>query len=570
MKNSMLTPWGERLDPNHVLEEYPRPQMVRDSYVNLNGFWDYAVTPDGAFPFRMDGCILVPFSPECLLSRVHRQLLPDEYLWYERALPQGRPSDGRRCLLHFGAVDQCAVVFVNGRRAGRHVGGYLPFSLDITDYLTEEENTLTVRVQDYSDTSYHARGKQALNASGMFYTAQSGIWQTVWLEYVPEEYLTDVRILPLYDSRTILLELSGGAARGREVICEISDGVSVQKSVFCSDSARISLEGLAWKPWTPETPFLYSVTVRAGDDCVRSYFAMRAFTIEKDRAGISRFCLNHSPLFLQGVLDQGYWSDGLYTAPSDDALVFDIQKMKELGFNMIRKHVKIEAARWYYHCDRLGMIVWQDMVNGGSSYNRALLTWLPNVNGRARRINDHRYRLLGRASRAGRREWVCECRDTIRYLSHFPCISTWVLFNEGWGQFDSDLIAEQVRRIDPYRLVDAASGWFTQKDSDFVSLHLYFQKLYTVPGDKPCVISEYGGYALPVPGHSQAESVYGYKKFRDARAYQRELARLQKEELEPLIAEGLSGAVYTQLSDVESEVNGIFTFDRRVCKLKPV
>lgn len=568
--DTMLTPWGERLHPAHILEEYPRPQMVRDSYINLNGFWDYAITPDGDFPQRMDGCILVPFSPEALLSRVHRQLRPDEYLWYERDLPSGRPSGGRRCLLHFGAVDQCAVVFVNGRRAGRHVGGYLPFTIDITDYLTGEENTLTVRVQDYSDTSYHARGKQALNASGMFYTAQSGIWQTVWLEFVPWEYLTDVRIFPLYDSRSILLELSGTAAQGDRVTCEISDGVSVTAVSLDSGRAHIPLEGLAWNPWTPEHPFLYSVTVSAGADRVQSYFAMRTFTVEKDSKGIPRFCLNHSPLFLQGVLDQGYWPDGLYTAPSDEALIFDIQKMKELGFNMIRKHVKIETARWYYHCDRLGMIVWQDMVNGGAAYRRALVTWLPNVNGRIQRISDHKYRLLGRGSRAGRREWVRECRDTVRYLSHFPCISTWVLFNEGWGQFDSDLIAEQVRRIDPHHLIDATSGWFTQENSDFASLHIYFRKLSIVAGDKPCVISEYGGYACPIPGHSQTDTVYGYKKFRDRKAYQRELAQLQQQELEPLIAQGLSGAVYTQLSDVESEVNGIFTYDRRVCKLAPV
>jgi hypothetical protein len=564
--NTLLTTWGEFLHPDHVLEEYPRPQMVRESYLNLNGFWDYAITEEGEFPCRMDGTILVPFSPETLLSRVHRKLQPDEYLWYERDLPVKAPKDDSRCILHFGAVDQCAIVFINGRKVCRHVGGYLPFEVDITDFLAAEENTLTVRVQDYSDTSYHARGKQSLHPSGMFYTAQSGIWQTVWLEWVPAVYIRDLRLTPDYDGNTVSVEVALNLASEENIICDISAG---DEKIHVESKSRRFKVTLDHKiSWTPESPNLYEVTVKLGQDCIKGYFAMRTYTIEKDRKGILRFCLNHQPLFLQGILDQGYWSDGLYTAPSDEALIFDLTKMKELGFNMIRKHCKIESARWYYHCDRLGMIVWQDMVNGGTTYNTPLVTWLPTVASKIRtKLDDHKYHRFGRGSKKGRFEWVRECRDTILYLSHFPCISTWVLFNEGWGQFDADLITEQVKKLDPHRLVDATSGWFMQNNSDFHSVHTYFRKLKMEETDKPYVISEYGGYDCHIAAHSAEEKAYGYKHFETVEEFQQALMRLQKEELEPLIEQGLCGAVYTQLSDVESEVNGLFTFDRKVCKL---
>ena len=510
--NTLLTTWGEQLNPSQVLEEYPRPHMVRESYVNLNGFWDYAITEEGDFPYQMEGTILVPFSPESLLSRVHSHLTPDEYLWYERVLPAQKPQDNSRCILHFGAVDQCAIVFINGRKVCRHVGGYLPFEVDITDYLTADENVLTVRVQDYSDTSYHARGKQSLNPSDMFYTAQSGIWQTVWLEWVPEVYIKDLRLTPVFDNSSVIVEITRNTYTEEKVVCEIDDGSEVIRVESFKTKFAVPLKNRI--PWTPESPFLYQVTVKTKEDCVSGYFAMRTFTIEKDRKGFPRFCLNHQPLFLQGILDQGYWPDGLYTAPSDEALIFDITKVKELGFNMIRKHIKIESPRWYYHCDRLGMIVWQDMVNGGTTYSSPLVTWLPTAAPKIReKIDDHNYKLLGRKSRKGRLEWIRECRDTILYLSHYPCISTWVLFNEGWGQFDADLITEQVKKLDPERLVDSTSGWFTQNNSDFHSVHTYFRKLKPEVSDKPYVISEYGGYACHIPEHSVVNKVYGYRKF---------------------------------------------------------
>lgn len=563
---TLLTTWGEQLHPDHVLDQYPRPQMVRNSFINLNGFWDYAITLEDDFPYSMDGTILVPFSPESLLSRVHRTLQPDEYLWYERDLPVVKPSDDKRCILHFGAVDQCAIIFVNGRKVCRHVGGYLPFECDITDYLTSDENTLTVRVQDYSDTSYHSRGKQVLEPFGMFYTAQSGIWQTVWLEWVPALYIKDAKLTCDYDRSTVTVELQ--LSETTEVPVKITIDEENKPSVIETTAHRITIPLKSKHAWTPRDPHLYPVRIQIGDDEVSCYFALRVFSIEEDRSKHPRVCLNHQPVFLNGVLDQGYWSDGLYTAPSDEALIYDIQTMKTLGFNMIRKHAKIECARWYYHCDRLGMIVWQDMVNGGGPYNKFRMTIKPTISKWYRTaFNDHNYAVLNRQSKAGRKEWTQECSDTVQYLSHFPCISTWVPFNEGWGQFDADRITAMIRHLDPTRLVDSTSGWFEQHNSDFHSLHIYFGKLYYDPSPKPYVISEYGGFAYRVEDHSAFDSLYGYKTYISINQFRKAFDELQ-EDLDDLIDEGLCGAVYTQLSDVESEMNGILTYDRRVCKLK--
>lgn len=562
---TLLTPWGEQLHPDHVLEEYPRPQMVRNSYINLNGFWDYAITVEDDFPYCMDGTILVPFSPESLLSRVHRQLRPEEYLWYERELPVQKPDNDKRCILHFGAVDQCAIIFINGRKVFRHVGGYLPFECDITDYLTPDENTLTVRVQDYSDTSYHSRGKQVLEPSSMFYTAQSGIWQTVWLEWVPPLYIQDARLSCDYDRSTVTVDLQ--LSETTEVPVRILINENPKAAVVETTSHRITIPVNTRHPWTPEDPYLYPVHIQVGEDEVSCYFALRIFSIEEDKSKIPRVCLNHNPLFLNGVLDQGYWSDGLYTAPADDALLYDIQTMKALGFNMIRKHAKIECARWYYHCDRLGMIVWQDMVNGGGPYNKYRMTIKPTINKLYRTaFNDHNYAVLNRQSKAGRKEWTQECSDTVLYLSHFPSISTWVPFNEGWGQFDADRITAMIRHLDPTRLIDSTSGWFEQHNSDFHSLHIYFGKLYYDTSSKPYVISEYGGLAYRVEQHAAFDSLYGYKTYISLNQFRKAYQELQ-DDVKDLMKQGLCGAVYTQLSDVESEMNGILTYDRRVCKL---
>jgi len=564
---TLTTIWGEALKPDSVLKEYPRPQMVRDSYINLNGLWNYAFTASKNYPSKFDGKILVPFSPESQLSGVRRQLKPHEFLWYETTFKVETPFKEHRCILHFGAVDQCCVVYINRRKVMRHVGGYLPFEVDITEYLKSGSNTLTLCVQDFSDTSYHSRGKQKLHRGGMFYTAVSGIWQTVFMEWVPETYIKKLFVTPDYESSTVKIQIISNKSSSQKMSVEIiDDGEIINQQTARLDHITLTIPNR--KDWSPERPFLYGLHIRLGEDFVTSYFAMRLMTIEPDNHNIPRFCLNHKPIFLHGVLDQGYWPDGLYTAPSDDALIFDIDKAKSLGFNMIRKHIKIEPARWYYHCDRLGIIVWQDMVNGGTSYHTPFVTWLPTLMPWTRtHIKDCFYRLFSRRNLAGRKEWLRECYLTIEHLSHFPCISTWVPFNEGWGQFDADKVTSLIRKKDPTRLIDSTSGWFDQGLGDFKSEHNYFEKLKVVPDKRAFAISEYGGYACYIKEHSSINRIYGYKTFSTAEQFNEAYFDLIENQLKPLIQEGLCASVYTQLSDIEEEVNGIMTYDRRVVKL---
>ena len=577
----LTTPWGEALDPDHVLEEYPRPQMIRDNFLSLNGYWDYTIISSKKHKTVSSGRILVPFSPEAPLSGVGKQLQPEDTLICERDLPERiLPPYGKRCILHFGAVDQHACILINGHTVTEHTGGYLPFSVDITDLLTERSNLLTVCIEDKSDRSYHSCGKQKLKRGGMFYTAQSGIWQTVWIEWVPDIYITEMHLTPHYDKETVHVSLKMNrpvpACRDEDaVICHVldADGNIISKGTctnfsdsLCNYSCYCDVDRM--QSWTPDHPYLYQLHVRAGKDEVTGYFAMRTYTIEKDKNGYSRFCLNHNPLFLNGVLDQGYWPDGLYTAPSDEAMIYDILKMKELGFNMLRKHVKIEPARWYYHCDRLGMIVWQDMVNGGA-YHAPWMTWLPALFPKFKvALSDRMYLLLGRKNIHSREEFIHECRDTVEALKCFPCISTWVIFNEGWGQFDSKKLTRMFRELDPERLIDSASGWFDRGQGDFKSEHNYFDKQFVKPERRAFVISEYGGYACQIKGHVSTRSVYGYRVYQNAKDFNTAFHRLMAEEIEPLKKKGLCGAVYTQVSDIEEEVNGILTYDRKVCKVE--
>lgn len=581
--NPLTTIWGEKLDPANVLHEYPRPQMLRDNgetYINLNGYWNYAITNSKNSISSYDGQILVPFSPEAPLSGVNRQLRPDEVMFCDRTISiDSLRDDGSRCLLHFGAVDQYARVYINNELVISHVGGYLPFSADITSYLHVGENQLSVRIEDRSDTSYHSIGKQKLKRGGMFYTAQSGIWQTVWMEWVPAYYVSDLKITPHYDKETIHVCIQMNAPlpanHGEDsVICYVLDanndivskGICTNQSdCLCTYSCFCDVNNMI--SWTPDTPYLYHLKVCAGKDEVMGYFAMRAFTIEKDDKGFTRFCLNHAPLFLNGVLDQGYWPDGLYTAPSDEALIYDIQKMKDLGFNMLRKHAKLEPARWYYHCDRLGMIVWQDMVNGGG-YSAPIMTWLPTIVPKVKTgFNDSIYSFLCRKNVRGREEFIQECKDTVNHLSAFPCISTWVIFNEGWGQFDSKKVTELFRELDNTRLIDTASGWFDNGYGDFRSEHNYFSKQFVEPEERAFIISEYGGYAHQIDGHTSVKAIYGYKICKTLEDFQEDYSHLMYDEIQPLIAKGLCGAVYTQVSDIEEEINGLMTYDRKICKL---
>ena len=556
----LTTPWGERLDENRILIEYPRPQMRRDSYLNLNGRWEYAITDSDEPPRCWDGTILVPFSPESALSGVGRTLRPGQTLWYRRevTVPQGFiPRDGR-LLLHFGAVDQEAAVYLNGVLLGRHMGGYNAFTLDATDALGPR-NTLLVRVHDDTDASFHSRGKQKTRRGGIWYTPQSGIWQTVWMEAVPRRYIEGLRIVPLFDRSAV--EVTVRCAQPLQ--CEATvDGRTVP---FTSgEPARIPMPD--FRAWSPEDPFLYDLTVTLGEDRVESYFGMRKVEVRADRGGVKRLFLNGEPYFHSGLLDQGYWPDGLYTAPSDEALIFDIQTAKSMGFNMLRKHIKVEPMRWYYHCDRLGMLVWQDMPSGGGKYRFSTIT-LPLITGIHRR--DNRYRAFARTSSRGRAEYMDELEETVLQLFNAPSVTLWVPFNEGWGQFDSTLVMERLRLLDPTRPVDPASGWHDQGAGDLRSLHVYF-KPFRFRRDRrgrALALSEFGGYNLRVDGHCFNQKDYGYRRLPDAAALWRDFVRLYEREVLPAVPRGLCAAVYTQLSDVEDELNGLMTYDRRVVKL---
>jgi len=571
--NQLMTKWGEELDVENVLAEYPRPQLVRDNYTILNGYWNYSITEGDIRPENFDGKILVPFSPESILSGVNRQLKPNQTLWYEREFYIGKIPDNKLCILHFGAVDQSCKVYINKELVGEHTGGYLPFSIDITRYIKNGTNLLTVSVTDKSDTSYHSRGKQKLKRGGMFYTAQSGIWQTVWMEWVPSLYIRNLRITPIMKENLVRIEIM----MNDDFLPENADNAVFYVNIYdkykllATASSSVPVINISFSdyiPWSPENPYLYDLMITVGEDRVWSYFAMRMVEIQNDEKGIPRIYLNGKPYFQKGLLDQGYWPDGLYTPPSDEALVYDIMKAKELGFNMLRKHLKIEPLRWYYHCDRLGMLVWQDMVNGGDEYNMILVGYIPTAfPGFARHFKDHHYRWLARKSKACREEWIKECTQTVELLYNRPSVIVWVLFNEAWGQFDSVRAYEMVKELDPGRLVDHASGWFDQGCGDFISIHNYFHPLKVKPHKYPTVLSEYGGYAYYVKDHSYSLFVYGYRLYASQKDFIKAYKELD-EKVNKLIEQGLAAAVYTQLSDVEDEVNGLLTYDRKICKLE--
>ena len=575
MPKRLYTRWGRELDPASVLQEYPRPGLVRESYLNLNGYWDYAFTKSERFPEEYDGRILVPFSPEAPLSEVNRQLQPEEYLHYRRtfSLPPAETQNSlknSRWLLHFGAVDQICTVFVNDQKVGSHTGGYLPFTFDMTDALLDGENLLQVVVRDLSDTSYHAKGKQSLERGGMWYTAQSGIWQTVWMEHVPENYITNIKITSDYDNDQIRIKVLSSQHVRTAVHAEITfAGQKITEADFLSDQThKIQLPD--FKSWTPEEPNLYDMTLRMGEDQVDTYFAMRKISVQRDSKGILRFYLNNRPYFHNGLLDQGYYPDGLYTASSDEALQYDIRKMKELGFNMLRKHIKIEPERWYYHCDRIGMLVWQDMVCGGEQYSYKFVTLMPNIIPWACRvIRDSHYALFSRKDPEGREEYYRELKETVKHLYNHPSIVAWVPFNEGWGQFDARKATAMIRHLDPGRLIDEASGWFDQGGGDMYSIHNYFRKLRVKPQkDRVVALTECGGYSLHLSEYSYCEEEYGYRKYSSIKDLTEGIVGLWHKELIPNVRRGLSAVVYTQVTDVEDEVNGLLTYDREIVKVQ--
>ena len=552
----MLTEWGETLDREHPLPEYPRPQLVRDSYLNLNGPWSYAITKSAQKPQQADGTIIVPFSPESELSGVGRTLQPDEYLWYIRSVELPAGFNIGRVLLHFGAVDQTATVWCNGVELATHTGGYLPFTVDLTEVLGPV-NTILVCVRDLTDRSLHTRGKQKLRAGGIWYPPQSGIWQTVWLESVPNEYIRSLKATPHFDERLVEVLVDGSG----KCVMEL-DGKKF--SFPAGVPARVPVQ--RFEPWTPERPVLYPFSIQMGQDTVYSYFAMRKCSVETDETGVRRLYLNNRPYFHNGLLDQGYWSDGLYTAPSDEALLYDIQTAKAMGFNMLRKHMKVEPDRWYYHCDRLGMLVWQDMPCGGGRYDPLIIS-APLVT--HWHLDDSWYPLFGRANAAGRREFLSDLREMVSALYNHPCIVLWVPFNEGWGQFDSLTAVQTIEEVDRTRTIDPASGWHDQGFGGVQSLHVYFRK-YKFKPDKlgrAVLLSEFGGYTHRVHGHTRSSKSFGYKNCAAPHSLEFSLQELYDEQIRPAKEQGLAAAVYTQLSDVETELNGLITYDRRKVKL---
>ena len=553
----MNTRWSERFDALSPLPDYPRPQMVRERWMSLNGPWEYAITADKTLPEHFDGRITVPFSPEAPLSGVERTLGSGEYLWYRREVTLPESFAGRRVILHFGAVDQIADVWVNEKHLVTHVGGYLPFEADISAALGEGPFSVVVRVSDDTDASFHTRGKQKTKRGGIWYTPQSGIWQSVWIEAVPQSYVRGLRITPRFDEGEV--DVTADIV-GTESAFAHFGGKSYELP------ALIPVPG--FEAWSPEHPKLYDFTVSCGEDEVKSYFAMRKFSVEKDGKGVPRLFLNNEPYFHNGVLDQGYWPDGLYTAPSDEALSQDILLAKESGFNMIRKHIKVEPLRWYYHCDRLGMLVWQDMPCGGGRYSPAVVS-APLVTGL--HLSDGAYKLFGRGDELGRREFQDELIDMVNHLYNCPCVAMWVIFNEGWGQFDAKKLTDAVRFVDNTRTIDHASGWHDQGAGDVRSEHVYFRP-YRFRADKKgraVVLSEFGGYARRIEGHSFGKKSFGYKNLESAEKLEEALEELFRKQIRPAREQGLAAAVYTQMSDVEDEINGLVTYDRSVVKTEP-
>ena len=620
--NSLTTVWGEALDPSNVLPEHPRPRMQRDNYVMLNGVWDYAIVPvDGgvdvetlarqAIPSRWDGQIVVPFSPEAPLSGVGRTVQPSELLWYKRKIELSKLADDQRIILHFEAVDWMCACFVNGKLVGTHVGGYLPFSFEITNLLGpaaagesvgEVESSviaesgatveLVLCVWDPSDTGSQLRGKQRLSRGDIWYTAQSGIWQSVWYEVVSAVHLESLTLKgDMFGALEVRANVQASGLAGVqmgafELELSLKDelGQDVLLATLPADEAgEIAAELHVDEPqlWSPERPYLYNVEVTlwqdgAVVDFVRSYCAFRTVEVKPDEAGAPRVHLNGATYFVRGVLDQGYWPDGLLTAPSDDALVYDIEAMRSAGFNTLRKHIKIESERWYYHCDRLGMLVWQDCVSGGSAYSPWHTSQKPTLFSFTwNRFNDttpEHYQALSAGNEGYRKEWTETCQKMVKLLDGHPSIGIWTLFNEGWGQFDARAATEVVRALDTTRPIDATSGWYDQGCGDFLSIHNYFRPLRAgwhgkQRGNRAAIISEFGGLAQMTQDHTSLDHSYGYGDFSTVEDWRAAVKKLLAE-VESLQDEGLAGYVYTQVSDVEEEVNGLLTYDRKINKFE--
>lgn len=570
--SNIRTQWFDKVDRHLPLAEYPRPQFERKGWICLNGEYDYAVTGDTAdAPKKYDGKILVPFSAESELSGVGKALLPEQRLWYRRKFTVGKEFSSKEALLHFGAVDWQCSVWVNGNLVGEHTGGYNPFTFNITDVITEGENELVVKVFDPTDAGHQQRGKQILVTKGFWYTATSGIWQTVWLEPVNRCRIDSLRLVPDIDEGVIRINIKRTCKCGGKLYAKVLEGDKVVFDSEIADKAAIPVPDA--RLWSPEAPFLYTLLLtldcNGEKDEVSSYFGMRKFSIVKDSAGIPRLGLNNKPYFQRGLLDQGYWPESQLTPPTDEAMIFDIEKMKELGYNMLRKHIKEEPLRWYYHCDRLGMLVWQDMISGGQYIGNVLAGVLPNIN---IHVKDSKYKSFKRDKPEWRQEFKDELFGMIDNLYNCVSICCWVPFNEGWGQFDAKEIGTAIKNYDPSRFVDHASGWHDQGGPEFKSIHKYILPVHAPTArrtaGRPIVLSEYGGYSWNIVEHAwNPKRSFGYIMFKNSEKLSAAYKRLHESQVIPLINKGLCATVYTQVSDVEFEVNGIYSYDRKILKL---
>lgn len=567
IEGEIISRWFKEVDPESPLPEYPRPQFKRDAWINLNGLWDYIILPRNyGKPASYEGKILVPFAVESALSGVKKNLKPNQNLWYRRSFELPEALRGQDLLLHFGAVDWKTQVWVNDQHVGEHRGGYTPFSFEISNHVKfREENEIVISVWDPTNRGKQERGKQVLKPFAAFYTAVSGIWQTVWLEPVSRSRIARLFMIPDIKNEKLTLKLTCVNTKSEDTVTAVvrtSDRVISKVECNVDENVRIDIpEAILWQP---EKPFLYNLNLsldRKGEpiDAVSSYFGMREFSYGKDENNIPRILLNNNPFFMYGTLDQGYWPDGLYTAPTDEALLYDIEMTKELGFNMIRKHLKTEPARWYYHCDRLGMTVWQDMPNGGHEFYGIFgyLLW----RGKLKLRN-------GRKRKAVKNQFYTELKSMIDSLYNHPSIAVWVPFNEAWGQFEARKVTDFIGALDNTRLINSASGWLDKKTGDIVDIHKY-------PGpaipdleneERIAVLGEFGGLGLSVKDHMWNKKFkWSYKKFSDMEELWANY-KIILEETKKLIPEGLSAAVYTQTTDIEGEINGLLTYDREVLK----
>ena len=554
----IMSEFAGKVEPQHPLNEYPRPQMERPEWTNLNGLWDYAITEmDAEQPTSWDGKILVPFAPEAALSGVGKAVSPQQKLWYHRTFAAPDLTGGKRAILHFGSIDFESTVMVNGKQVGTHKGGSEPLEYDVTDALSGTgEQTVVVGVTDPSSAGAQPRGKQVLDPNGIWYTPVTGIWKTAWMEAVPAAHVESIKMTPDVDGGALKVTVTAAGNPSGNVTLTATDGGAQVATVSGPVGQELSLKIPDAKLWSPDSPHLYDLQVTMGEDSVKSYFGMRKIEVKKDAQGIDRLTLNGQPIFMYGPLDQGWWPGGLLTPPSDEAIKFDIEMTRKMGFNMARKHIKVEPQRWYYWADRMGLLVWQDMPSGmADGRNQGVASGQPDTTNFTSEEKD---------------QFKTELKEMIDTLYDHPSIVVWVPFNEGWGQHDTNDILEWTMQYDPSRVVDGPSGWTDRGVGDMHDMHNYpGPGMNDLTDGRASVLGEFGGLGLPLEGHLwQADKNWGYQSFGDKQALQQKYDQLVAR-LRPLIAKGLSAAVYTQTTDVEGEVNGLMTYDRKIIKMDP-